>query len=50
MLSVTSRADELASAIDLAYRAAEKIHFDGVFFRRDIGAKGVAKSHPSVEL
>jgi phosphoribosylamine--glycine ligase len=39
VLGVTSRGHDLSEAIKLAYQAAEKIHFDGAHFRRDIAAK-----------
>lgn len=38
VLSVTATGSTLAEAVDLAYRAARKIDFDGVQFRSDIGA------------
>ncbi len=38
VLSVTATGETLAEAIDLAYRAAGRIHFEGVHFRSDIGA------------
>jgi phosphoribosylamine--glycine ligase len=38
------RPDEgMASAIAAAYEAAGKISFEGMHFRRDIGARAVAK-------
>jgi phosphoribosylamine--glycine ligase len=42
VLGITSVADDLASAVRAAYDAVNKIHFDGVHYRRDIGAKGLA--------
>jgi len=41
VLGVTSRGAHLAEAIDRAYRAVSKIHFEGMHFRRDIGRKGL---------
>jgi phosphoribosylamine---glycine ligase len=38
VLGVTAAADSLAAALGLAYRASEKIHFDGMHYRKDIGA------------
>jgi len=38
---VTAVDGDLASAIKRAYAAVDKIHFDGMYFRRDIGAKGL---------
>ena len=37
VLSVTALADDLAAASDRAYQAADRIHFEGVHCRRDIG-------------
>jgi phosphoribosylamine--glycine ligase len=41
VLSVVGYGDDLQSAIDEAYRIAENIHFDGKFYRTDIGQKGL---------
>jgi phosphoribosylamine---glycine ligase len=38
VLGVTAAADSLERALALAYQAAEKIHFDGMHYRKDIGA------------
>jgi phosphoribosylamine--glycine ligase len=38
VLGVTAAADSLAAALRLAYQAAENIHFDGMHYRKDIGA------------
>jgi len=43
VLGVTAVGDDLASAIKCAYAAVDKIHFDGMHFRRDIGVKGLRK-------
>jgi phosphoribosylamine--glycine ligase len=40
-LGVTAIAEDLASAIERAYAAVSKIHFEGMHYRRDIGAKGL---------
>jgi phosphoribosylamine--glycine ligase len=37
VLSVTALGDDLAAASARAYQAADRIHFDGVHYRRDIG-------------
>jgi len=37
VLGVTAAADSLDSALEKAYKAVEKIHFEGVHYRRDIG-------------
>jgi phosphoribosylamine--glycine ligase len=42
VLGVTSRAHDLNGAIKLAYQAAEKIHFDGAHYRRDIASRPLA--------
>jgi phosphoribosylamine--glycine ligase len=42
VLGITSAAGDLASAVKAAYDAANRIHFDGMHYRRDIGAKGLA--------
>jgi phosphoribosylamine---glycine ligase len=44
VLGVTATGPDLASAIMLAYEAANKIHFEGIHYRRDIGAKGLKRS------
>jgi len=41
VLGVTAVADNLKESIDLAYHSIEKIHFDNMYFRKDIGAKGL---------
>ena len=38
VLGVTAAADSLRAALKLAYQAVEKIHFDGMHYRKDIGA------------
>jgi phosphoribosylamine--glycine ligase len=43
VLGVTAKASTLQSAIDLAYEAVAKIHFDEMHYRRDIGRKGLKK-------
>jgi phosphoribosylamine--glycine ligase len=43
VLGVTAVDQDLASAMMLAYEAVNKIHFDGVHCRRDIGLKGLNK-------
>jgi len=44
VLGVTARGPKLKSALDNAYAAVEKIHFDGAHYRRDIGHKGLQAS------
>jgi len=41
VLGVTAVDHDLASAIMAAYEAVNKIHFEGMQYRRDIGAKGL---------
>ncbi len=41
VLGVTKIASSLKEAIDGAYRAVKKIHFDGAFYRKDIARKGL---------
>src|SRR5579884_4033871 len=40
VLGVTAIAEDLPSTIEQAYIAVSKIHFEGMQYRRDIGAKG----------
>lgn len=42
VLGVTALGDSLASAISNAYSAAEKIHWQSKYYRKDIGKKGLA--------
>jgi phosphoribosylamine--glycine ligase len=44
VLGVTATAEDLPAAIERAYAAVSKIHFEGMHFRRDIGAKGVRRA------
>jgi len=43
VLGVTAVGEDLPAAIQRAYSAAEKLQFEGMHFRRDVGAKGLAK-------
>ena len=43
VLGVTAIADTLAGAQQLAYRAAGRVRFDGVYYRSDIGYRAVAR-------
>jgi phosphoribosylamine--glycine ligase len=38
VLSVCARGSDLSDAVALAYRAVDRIHFDGMHYRTDIGA------------
>lgn len=46
VLGVTATGPDLKSALERAYAAVDKIHFDGMHFRRDIGAKGLRRARP----
>jgi phosphoribosylamine--glycine ligase len=41
VLTVVGRGPSHRDAIEVAYRAASHIHFDGMQFRRDIGSKAL---------
>ena len=41
VLGVTATAEDLASAVQKAYAAVEKTHFDNAFYRRDIGRRAL---------
>jgi len=43
VLCVCAAGDDLSQARDRAYAAADRIHFDGAFFRRDIGHRALAR-------
>lgn len=43
VLAVTAVAQNLKAAIDLAYGAVARIHFDGMHYRKDIGQKALAR-------
>ena len=42
VLGVTAVADDLAGAMEKAYEAAGKIHFDNMHYRRDIGRRALS--------
>jgi phosphoribosylamine--glycine ligase len=44
VLGVTAAGPDLAAALSSAYRAVEKISFEGVQYRSDIGSKGLKQS------
>jgi phosphoribosylamine--glycine ligase len=50
VLGVTSSAASLEAAIEKAYDAVGKIHFDGAHFRTDIGATGITRSRAAGDL
>jgi phosphoribosylamine--glycine ligase len=45
VLGVTASGADLPAAITNAYSAVDKIHFEGIHFRRDIGRKGLKRWH-----
>jgi phosphoribosylamine--glycine ligase len=44
VLCVTALGSDLAEAKDKAYQGVARIHFDGMYFRRDIGEKGLRRN------
>jgi phosphoribosylamine--glycine ligase len=44
VLGVTTIGEDLPAAIERAYLAASKIQFEGMHYRRDIGAKGLRRT------
>jgi phosphoribosylamine--glycine ligase len=49
VLGVTGGAENLPAAIERTYAAVSRIHFEGMHYRRDIGAKGLRRITPSPE-
>jgi phosphoribosylamine--glycine ligase len=43
VLGVSAAADTLAEALARAYEAIEKIQFEAIYFRRDIGNRALKK-------
>jgi phosphoribosylamine--glycine ligase len=43
VLGVTASGADLKQSIDRAYAAVNKIHFDGMHYRHDIGARGLRR-------
>jgi phosphoribosylamine--glycine ligase len=41
VLAVTAAADTLEHALGLAYEGMSRIHFEGMYFRRDIGHRAL---------
>jgi phosphoribosylamine--glycine ligase len=50
VLGVTAIAEDLPTTIEQAYAAVNKIHFDGMHYRRDIGAKGLRRLKTTREI
>jgi phosphoribosylamine--glycine ligase len=46
VLGITAMAEDLPAAIQRAYAAVGKIQFEGMHYRRDIGAKGLERRPP----
>jgi phosphoribosylamine--glycine ligase len=44
VLGITARAPELGGAVERAYRALEAIHFDGIYYRKDIATRALSRS------
>ena len=42
VVGVTATAGSLSAAVDKAYRAAEKVRFENVYYRKDIGKRALA--------
>jgi phosphoribosylamine--glycine ligase len=43
VLGVTARGPSIKAARDLAYQAVQKIHFENMHYRHDIGARGLRR-------
>jgi len=50
ILGVTAVGQDLPSAVERTYAAVSKVHFEGVHYRRDIGAKGLRRLARAREL
>jgi phosphoribosylamine--glycine ligase len=46
VLTIVSRAPQYAAAIAAAYEAVGRIHFRGMQYRTDIGARALAATRP----
>ena len=42
VMGITALGDDLQATLDTAYAAAREVHFDGVHYRKDIGARALA--------
>ncbi len=47
VLCVCAMAGNVGDAAAVAYSGCDKIHWDGAFFRRDIGYRAIAREQPS---
>jgi phosphoribosylamine--glycine ligase len=43
VLGVTAAAPSLEEALDRVYQAMQEIHFDGIYYRRDIGHRSLRR-------
>jgi phosphoribosylamine---glycine ligase len=50
VLGVTAIAEDLPTTLEQAYAAVSKVHFDGMHYRRDIGAKGLRRLKATGEI
>ncbi|TAM80889.1 MAG: phosphoribosylamine--glycine ligase [Acidobacteria bacterium] len=50
VLGVTAIAEDLPTTIEQAYAGVDKVHFDGMHYRRDIGAKGLRRLKVTGEI
>jgi phosphoribosylamine--glycine ligase len=50
VLGVTAVGEDLPSAVERTYAAVSKVHFEGMHYRRDIGAKGLRRLARAREL
>jgi len=48
VLCVCSMADNVLDAATAAYSGCDKIHWDGAFYRRDIGYRAIARENPAL--
>ncbi len=49
VMGVTATAEDLPSAIEKTYTAVSRIHFEGMHYRKDIGAKGLRRLRRAAE-
>jgi phosphoribosylamine--glycine ligase len=47
VLGVTASGKDLRASLDAAYAAVDKIHFNGMHYRRDIGGRGLRRYNGS---
>jgi phosphoribosylamine---glycine ligase len=47
VLGITASGPDLATAVHNTYAAVEKIHFDGMHYRRDIAHEGLKRWPPN---